>query len=431
MQISKIYEIQCTDLSIEGAGIGRIDGMVVFVPGLLPGEEATIQVTKIQKTYAMGELIEINKASAARVEPECPYFSQCGGCSLMHLSYEDQFLWKQKHVADCLKKFAGIEIAPRVHIAAEKPLQYRNKATFFIKNKQIGYYAEKSHTLVPIEQCGLLVSPINIVLKRMQNWLNTTNVQTAALHKMIVRANTKGTLLVGLVLDKNDAALLEEILTLLQLEPLQIKGVLYRVEKHRRKQSPFRLLWGVDIVQEDFLGLSFSVSIDSFLQVNHPVAERLYQTAFDLGNFSKADTIFDLYSGVGTLTLLAAQHVKQAYGVEVVQSAVKNAKQNVVGNKLDNAVFLLADAAEAFALVSDKIDAVMVDPPRRGLAPTLIDDIAKRDIAKVVYISCNPATLARDVKLFVAKGYAAEALAIADMFPQTTHVESIVVMSKL
>lgn len=430
LQIGNLYTIECVDISVEGAGIGRIEGVVVFVPGLLPGEAATVRIVKTQKNYAAGELVELRKASPNRVEVPCPYFDSCGGCTLMHLSYHAQFAWKKSHVIDCFKKFAAIEVEPEVNLAAEKPLHYRNKATFFIKGKQIGYYVEKSHKLVPISTCLLVKPQINAALQSIQNWLVVTETNTNLLQKMTVRANAKGELLVGFMLREYDRAVLQEILHALKSALPQIKGVLYRVTK-TKTPAAFTLLWGESILQERFAGLTFDVALDSFLQVNHKMAEALYQTAFDIGKIEKEDAVLDVYSGVGTLTLLAAQRAKKAYGVEIIPSAVRNAKRNASNNKIENVEFSLADATESFEIITEKVNAIIVDPPRRGLSPALIGDIVKQNIPRVIYISCNPATLARDAKLFLAEGYAVEKLAIVDMFAQTTHVESVAILSKL
>ncbi len=442
-----LYEMTADDLSVEGAGIGRIEGVVVFVPGLLMGERARVKITALLKRSAKAELIGLLSRSEDRVLPPCPFFPRCGGCTMQHLSYAGQLAYKQKHVENCLRKIGGIDAAVRPVLSAGEPLGYRNKTLFPVREEdgpKAGYFVAGSGTLLPIDTCLLQSNEANAALKIVQEWMQKYSIvpydpaaHRGLVRRLLFRQTSQGDLMVGLVINGENVPHADALVTALCAAELHIKSIVACINKKRGAdilQGPIRVLFGSDALREDINGLAFEVSAKTFLQVNHKGAELLYKATLDLAGLSKTDRVVDLYCGAGTISLQAARRAAYVYGVEIVKAAVEDARRNAACNAISNVEFIYADAKQGMAAVmkkEPKIDVAILDPPRRGADAAVVAALLASAPEKIVYISCDPATLARDLKKLTAGGYAVRAVQPVDLFPQTTHVETVVLMSRV
>lgn len=449
MQRNDICEIEATDLTIEGKAVGRVDGMAVFVDGLLPGERGRARVAKTAKNYAEAELLERLNDSPDRVLPPCPYFGVCGGCQLQHSSYIGQLNYKNTRVQGCMHRIAKIsdDVVLNFPLPARQHFGYRNKAALPIvqgeNGIEIGYYKQKSHELIDIKKCALLPEEMNDAITLVRDWANEYGLtayceQTGKglLRHLVLRYSAAGEMMVGLVINGDQLPYAKELIRNLRINLPEVYSVLVNKNTERSAQilgSETQAIFGSERILEEIAGLSFDISLNTFLQVNHDQTELLYQTVFKLARILPGEVVADLYCGAGTMSLYAAKLGAKVYGIEIVPQAVADAKANAEKNGLERAEFYCADCADGFAQIADKagkIDVVIVDPPRRGLDQKVIEDIAAYTPGRVVYVSCDPATLARDLALFRQKGYAPRFIQPVDMFPQTTHVETAVLLRK-
>jgi len=435
-----IADIFIDDLTVEGAGVGRYDGLAVFVPQALPGEKIRVKIIKLTKSYAVGRLDDIISRSEDRIRPFCGVFDVCGGCTLQHLKYERQLEYKARYIKECFKRIGGIEIEIPVVEAAENRREYRNKASFPVAladgRVQAGFYAPHSHRLVSAD-CPIQKKAVNGVKNAVLKWANENHIapydektHTGLLRHIVARQSSNGDIMAGLVL--KDWA---DIKSLAQaLEP-EVKSIV--VNKNDKKQNAIfgeqlRTVAGNGYITEAYDGLRFRVGLKSFLQVNHEQSERLYHIALEFARLSADDLVFDLFCGIGTISLLAARQAKAVVGIEYVEEAVKDAEENARINGIGNAFFLAGDAGK---MIDEGIarygspDIVILDPPRKGCDTALIKKIVAVEPKRVVYVSCNPSTLARDAALFA--GYKVDRVIGVDMFPHTTHVETVVLMSRV
>ncbi len=432
-------EITIDDLTVEGAGIGRYEGLAVFVAHALPGEKIETKIIKLTKSYAVGKLMEIIEPSPERTVPFCGVFEACGGCTLQHLHYEQQLAFKARHIKECFKRIGGIEIELPHVVSADNIRDYRNKASFPVApvngRAQAGFFAPHSHRLVACD-CPIQKQVINDVKNRVVEWANGNKIapydeeaHAGLLRHVVVRQSSGGELMAGVVLrDWTDTKTLERALA-----PAAQSIVINRNEKKQNAilGSQNRTAAGNDYITETYDGLRFRAGLTSFLQVNHEQSEKLYRIALEYAQITRDDTVFDLFCGIGTISLLAARQAKTVLGIEYVQEAVKNAEENAQLNDIGNACFLAGDAGQ---MIDEGIrqygrpDIVILDPPRKGCDAPLIKKIVEVAPKRIVYVSCNPSTLARDAALF--EGYSIDKVVGVDMFPHTTHVESVVLMSK-
>lgn len=433
-------EITIDDLTVEGAGIGRHEGIAVFVAHALPGEKIKARSIKLAKSYAVGKLMEIIEPSPERIEPFCGVFEACGGCTLQHLGYEQQLAFKARHIKACFKRIGGIEIVLPQVISADNIRDYRNKASFPVApsegRAQAGFFAPHSHRLVACD-CPIQKQAINDVKNKIVEWANESAIapydeekHAGLLRHIVVRQASGGELMAGVVLrDWTDTKALEKALGKTAHSIV--------VNKNDKKHNAIlgsenRTVCGSDYVTETYDGLRFHAGLTSFLQVNHEQSEKLYRIALDFAQITKDDTVYDLFCGIGTISLLAARQAKAVLGIEYVDEAVQNAQENARLNDIGNAFFLAGDAGQ---MIDEGIeqygrpDIVILDPPRKGCDAPLIKKIVEAEPKRIVYVSCNPSTLARDAALF--EGYLVEKVVGVDMFPHTTHVESVVLMSRV
>jgi 23S rRNA (uracil1939-C5)-methyltransferase len=436
-------ELTIDDLTVEGAGIGRYEGMAVFIAHALPGEHVKVKIIKLAKSYAVARLVEILKPSPERVKPFCAVFEACGGCTLQHLSYKGQLEYKARYIKECFARLAGIDIETPEVVASENIRDYRNKASFPVAETggrvQAGFYAPRSHRLVAAD-CPIQKQSVNDVKDAVVEWAEREGIKaydeksdTGTLRHIIGRKASSGDVMAGIVVRgrfKGDAL----VKTLQNIK--SVKSVVINTNSEKTNailgDKEYTLL-GEPYITETFDGLSFRAGLSSFLQVSHRQAEKLYKLALDFAGISRDDIVFDLFCGIGTLSLLAARQAKRVLGIEYVPSAVENAKENARLNGIDNAEFLAGDAEQMLdegINITGRPDIVILDPPRKGCDSKLIEKLTDIAPRKIVYVSCNPSTLARDATLFCNGGYGIDAVKGVDMFPHTTHVECCILLTR-
>ena len=435
------------NLGSEGQGIGRHEGFAVFVPFALPGERVRARVIKPGKSFAVAKLTEILEKSPERAEPPCPAFGRCGGCTLMHLSYAAQLEYKRHEVENALRRIGGFADVPvKPAIGMDEPLRYRNKASFPFGTEdgtaRFGFFAPRSHRLVALDSCPIQQGALVDCAKAVRKWANACEIPVydettgkGALRHIVARSDKAGEVM-AVVVTNGPLPHKGELIAALREGVPGIASILHnRNDKNTNAifGGRFETLWGKDQLEETICGLRFDVSAASFLQINPEQTEKLYREVEallpeGLGN------VADVFCGAGTITLLAAKKAKRAVGIECVPEAVADAARNAEKNGVANARFICGDAAaELPRLVSSGFspDAVILDPPRKGCDPAVLDAVVASGAPRVVYVSCDPATLARDCKRLREGGYELRSVQPVDMFPQTAHVECLVLMSRV
>ncbi len=430
----------------DGVGIARAEGKTVFIEGLLPGETAEVRIISNKKTYASGKLLRLVSRSADRVEPFCPVYGRCGGCTCQHIRYETQLEFKRRTVAECFYKFAHLAIEPNPTVPSGCEKHYRNKVSLPVGmdrgELQIGCFARRSHRVVDVRECGISAPEFTAAAEAIRGFILKNNISIydettceGLLRHIVLRRASTGELMAGLVINGSGLKKSEELVSALTAASPDIKSIVLNINREPGNAilgAETQPIYGSGRIRESILCRSFDISLNTFLQVNHSGTERMY--AYILGLLGSEDVVADLYCGAGTITLCAAPQTKRIYGIEIVPQAIEDAKKNAVLNGIANAEFICADCADAFGGIikaEGRLDAVIVDPPRKGLSPSVIDDIAESGAKKLIYVSCDPATLARDAALLIEKGFYPVSIQPFDMFPQTGHVESVVLLSKV
>lgn len=438
-------------MTAEGSGVGRVDGMAVFVPGAAPGDVLNIKIIKVAKNYAIGRLESVLTPSPDRVEEDCPRSGPCGGCVYRHIRYEAELRIKEKRVCDAMERIGGLyHLTIRPIIGSKRTERYRNKAQLPIGrgkdgSLQMGFYARHSHRIIPCEHCLLQPPVFTRAMQAVREWaerysLEPYDEQTGKgrlRHLYLRLAEATGEVMACLVVNAGGVPGEAELAALLRKRVPGLKSFVININREKTNVilGPMcRTVWGQGYITDKLCGLSFRISPLSFYQVNHDQAERLYTLAGQYAGLTGSETVLDLYCGTGTIGLSMAKRAKRLIGVELVGQAVENARENAALNGIENAQFRCADAAEAAEqLKAEGIrpDVVVLDPPRKGCGASLIDIVASMQPDRVVYVSCDPATLARDLVLFREQGYEPRELTPVDMFPRTAHVESVVLMSRI
>ncbi len=439
------HEIEINDLTVDGSGVGRIDGFATFVSGALPGELVRVKIIKVAKKYAVARIEEILKASPARIEPPCPVFKKCGGCSLQHLSYMQQLEFKFRHVKNCLKNIAKIEPPINFPLPSKEQLRYRNKTAFPVgvgeSGVAIGCFQVRSHEIVDTDSCVLQSEDSDKCVGAIRNFIDKHNITVydertgcGIIRHIVIRKSSADELLVALVCATSEIPHEKELITMLRVLCPKVCGIVVNINRKEGNAilgDKNRVIYGESFIIEKIFEMDFAISVNSFLQVNHGAMELLYTNIMKLGKFKGDEIVADLYCGAGTISLMLAKKVARVWGIEIAEVAVENARENAKRNGVENAQFLCADCAKGFRKVirqEGKIDAVVVDPPRKGLEKQVIDDICGCGAKKVVYVSCDPATLARDIAHFANKGFVVQVVQPVDLFPMTTHIESVCVL---
>ena len=434
----------------EGFGIGRIDGLAVFVPYALKGETVKAHVIKVSKNYAIAKLTEIiKKNDDIRTDVVCSEYYKCGGCDMQHMSYSEQLKFKCDRVKGALTHLGGIcNVENLVLPTAPSPsqLRYRNKASFPFSeiNGKVcaGFFAPRSHRLIPVFDCPIQLENTVKAMRITEEWANkykipAFNEQTkrGILRHLVVRS-AEGSLLVTVVTSGSALPFSAELYEMLKSGLPCISGLVHNVNDTMTNVilgQKYKTLFGEAELRDKICGLQFNVRTPSFLQVNHEQSEYLYKTVLDFMNPDGNECICDVYCGIGTISLMLAQHVKHVIGIEYVKEAVEDARKNAIQNGIKNADFL-AEAAEAalpkLVAQGERIDVIVIDPPRKGCDPEVIKAIIDSGTNKVIYVSCNPETLARDIKMLTDNDYKLVKVQPVDMFPQTSHVETIVLLQR-
>lgn len=441
--LNQAYTGTVEGYSSEGLGIIRINGAVVFVPRAVRGEEIRLRIVKAMKASYAGEIEKILTPSPKRVEPDCPYFGECGGCVYRHMTYDEELQSKLQKVNDALKRIGGLALRAEEILGAKNPLYYRNKAQYPAgADGAVGFYRRRSHRVIPVGHCQICAPAADATAGAVGAWMKKYGVGAydektgkGLVRHVYVRTNRQGESLCCVVLNGKTAPREPELAAMILAAAPQTVGVVLNGNVSRGNVilgERYRTLWGQDFLMDELCGLSFKLSVPSFYQVNREQAEVLYGKAVEFAGLTGTETVLDLYCGAGTITLAMSKAAKRVIGAEIVPEAVENARENAERNGISNAEFFLGDAADVAAKLEReglRPDVICLDPPRKGLAPEVVDSVAAMGPKRVVYVSCDPATLARDLKRFDELGYRAESAVAADLFPGTAHVEAVIMMT--
>lgn len=428
-----------------GEGVARLEGQAVFVKGALAGEICQVQLLKVGKSAAWGRVTQVLTPVPGRQSPDCPRYPRCGGCQLRHMTYAEELRFKRQKVQDALQRIGGwTGRVEKIH-GAEAPDRYRNKIQFPVADgPRVGFFRARSHEVIDAEDCLLqplaatrLREAFKLWMERYQVPAYDERVHGGLIRHFYVRVNQRGQSLCAVIANGTDLPHQEELVQALRRAEPDLAGVVLSVNQEKTNVilgKTHRCLWGRDYLEDTLCGLTFRLSVPSFYQVNREQAEVLYGRALAFAGLTGRETVLDLYCGIGTITLVMARQAGRAIGAEVIPAAVEDAKANAARNGVTNAEFLCADAAQAAQTLADRglrPDVICVDPPRKGLAPAVIDAIVQMAPQRLVYVSCDPATLARDVKRMEEQGYVLQRAEAVDLFPRTAHVETICLLSKL
>lgn len=447
MKKNDIYKIEIESWSSEGEGICHIDGMAVFVRGGVPGDRCSIRIIKVLKSRAIAIIEEMISPSGSRIENDCPVFNKCGGCVLRHVSYEEELRMKYDRVEGALKRIGKVETPVEAVLPSPAIYGYRNKVIFQTSEASggpvVGFYRRGSHDVLSVDACLLQEAGANRVADVVRRFALEHKVPMynersgeGIIRYIFYRASSLGTAQVCIVSAKESFKSLDQLVDILRKECPELTGILLCYNPHKGNVAltdDIRVLWGNMYLTDKLCGLTFRISPLSFYQVNHDQTENLYKLVLEFAGLSGNETVFDLYCGIGTISLMMTRHAGKVIGVEIVPQAVEDAKANGELNGITNAEFICTDAVEAANIMStrgERIDVVAIDPPRKGLSADAINAILRIAPARIIYVSCDPATLARDLNIFEENGYKVQRVKPVDMFPRTSHVECVVLMSR-
>ena len=450
VQKGDIVEIKINGLGSSGEGVGRYEGFTVFVKGALPDETVRVAIDVVKKNYATGKMLELLAASAERVEPACPVYAECGGCQMQHLSYAGQLTVKRQQVQDALARIGHLDTEVLPVIGCGDPWNYRNKMQFPAApgaegSINIGCYAAATHSVVNTDGCMIQKAANNEVLLTVRKWMNRFGISAydertgkgLVRHVMSRVGVRSGQVMAVLITAEYDISYKKELLEWLQK---YVPGLVSVVQNINKKPGNIvmgpktRVLHGSPTIKDSLGALSFNISAQSFFQVNSEQAEKLYNKALEYAALSGRETVIDVYCGTGTISLYMAKHARKVYGIEIVAPAIDDANKNAQDNGCTNAEFILGDAAEKLPqLLAGGVqpDVVLVDPPRAGCEERVLAAIAAVQPERIVYVSCNPASLARDLAYLEQHGYKAAIAQPVDMFPMTSHVETVCLLNRI
>lgn len=455
MQKNDELILKIEDMGVDGAGIGKADGMTFFVKDAVIGDVVRAKVMKLKKTYGYARLMELLEASPDRVEPKCPYYRQCGGCQIQALSYEKQLEFKERKVRNNLERIGGfLEIPMEPIVGMEEPYHYRNKAQFPVgtdKDGHIvtGFYAGRTHTIIPNRDCALGL-PVNreildLVIDFMEKYhVSAYDEKTGkglVRHVLIRCGFTSKEKMVCLIINGKSLPHSEKLVEALRkidgMTSISINCNTGRTNVILGRKTV--VLWGQEYITDQIGEISYEISPVSFYQVNPVQTEKLYGLALEYADLHGEENVWDLYCGIGTISLFLAQKAKQVYGVEIIPQAIENAKRNAVKNGIENAEFFVGKSEEVLPEFYEKeaaagrkahADVIVVDPPRKGCDEKLLETIVKMAPDRVVYVSCDSATLARDLKILCENGYELKRVRAVDQFCHTVHTESVCLMER-
>ena len=443
---NQIHSAVITGYTSEGAGVCRIGGRAVFVPGALEGEKCRVRILKVTGSAVYGRLEELISASPERIEPDCPVYGRCGGCGLLHMSYNEEKRFKLARVNDAILRIGGLDLHIDEIIAAEGRQSYRNKTIYNVSAGPVsGFFRRRTHEVIAIDRCGIQPACFDRAAAAVRSWMARENIPAydektgrGCVRHIFTRCGFASgelqlTLVIAYPLRKHEKSLIEAV-TAACPELKSLVLCLNKTQGNTVLRGEFRTVWGKDTISDRLCGLEFELSPLSFYQINPVQAEKLYMRALEYASPDGLGTVLDLYCGAGTISLCLARGAKHVIGAEIVPEAVENARRNAVRNGVDNVEFICGDAGQAakqLEAAGIRPDAIVVDPPRKGLSPDVIEAAAAMSPERIVYVSCDPGTLARDMRLFAEKGWLPAAGTAVDMFPGTHHIETVCLLSKL
>ena len=444
LEKGSVYTAVIDGYSSEGLGIARVNGAVVFVPHAVRGEEIDLRITKVMKTSCTGEIVKIHNPSPERMEPECPYAGKCGGCAYRHLTYPEELWAKRQRVQDALTRIGGLDLTVEEILGAKNPEHYRNKSQYPVgADGSIGFFQARTHKVVPIRRCLIQTEAADRTAQAVGEWMRRYKISAydettgkGLVRHVCVRVNRKGESLCCVVVNGNKVPREPELAAYVTAAVPHTVGVLLNSNTRRGNVvlgDKYRTLFGRNYLMDTLCGLEFKLSMPSFYQVNRDQAEVLYGKALEFAGLTGTELAVDLYCGAGTITQVLARQARHVIGGEIVPEAIRDARASARRNGVENVEFLEGDAADVAAELARRQlrpDVICVDPPRKGLAPEVIASIAAMAPRRVVYVSCDPGTLGRDVKRFAELGYLARRAVAVDLFPRTRHVETVVLMSR-
>ena len=442
------YIVNISSLGSSGEGVGRVSDFTVFVNGALPGEEVKAKITEVKKTYAIGKLMEVVKASPERIKPACPIYAECGGCQLQHISYEGQMQVKRQQVKDAMERIGhqkDLTVLPV--LGAENPWHYRNKVAFPVGKEKdktiIGCFAQGTHKIIDASNCLIqdelnndAINAVKEIIDKLGIPAYNEDTHTGVMRHVVARTGMKGQLMVVLVTATQELKRKKEIIKMLRSRLPQMVSLQQNIQTYRNNVilgRETKLLWGRPTIKAKLGKFAFNVSARSFFQVNTRQAEVLYDTALEYAQLTGKETVIDAYCGTGTISLYLAQKARKVYGVEIVSPAIKDAEKNARENNVRNAEFIVGDCTKVMPRLYKqgvRPDVVVVDPPRAGCTEAVLQTFASMQPKRIVYVSCNPATLARDIEIMAKLGYKAKKVQPVDMFSHSSHVESVALINR-
>ncbi|RYM05159.1 23S rRNA (uracil(1939)-C(5))-methyltransferase RlmD [Sporolactobacillus sp. THM7-7] len=442
-------DVTFSDLTQDGSAVAKVNGYTLFVPGGLPGEKAKIHVLKTKKSYGYGRILELTQVSGSRVDPPCPFYDTCGGCHIQHISSAGQLAYKREMVKNALERIGGFtDIAVNETLGMDEPWRYRNKiqVPFALQNGHpvFGFYKKRSHQIVDMDHCIITDPIIDKVVQKARQIAEEKGIapydevrNRGVLRHIMARIGSRtGEVMVVFVTRTRDLPFRKVFIRELTQAFPQIKSIVQNVNRKKTNAilgDETKTLWGRDVIYDKIGEVTFSISARSFFQINPVQTELLYGKALEYAGLTGKETVIDAYCGIGTISLFLAKQAKKVYGVEIVPEAIEDARQNAALNKITNAQFEAGKAEDVIPKWRQQgiqPDVIIVDPPRKGCDASLIDTMIDMRPERIVYVSCNPATLARDLKLLTGGGYGVKKVQPVDMFPQTTHIETVALQQR-
>ena len=441
MKKNDIVEIEITGTTDEGMGVGRAENIAVFVPYALPGERVRAIIIKVAKSYLVGKLMEVVKPSEHRVKSECEFFYKCGGCQYWNVDYETELEYKRQMVEDCIRRIGGLDIEVPPVLGGADCKNYRNKGQFPVSCDGIGIYAAKSHRVIDIDKCIIQDTANPKVLSAVREWMEKYDIEpyneekdTGTIRHIYTRCGDSG-LVVCIVTRTEKMPNAEELIEILRARlNSEISGVIQNVNMAKTNVvlgKTFRTLWGEEFIIDSIGDYKFKISPHSFYQVNNAQTVVLYNKAMEYADLTGRETLWDMYCGIGTIGQYMSKGAAKIVGVEIVEDAVRNARENARLNGIENAQYFCGAAEDVAPKLLEKglkPDVVVLDPPRKGCDIKLLETVAKVKPEKIVYVSCKASTLARDLKILEGLGYKAIKIQPVDLFPKTSHCESVALM---
>ena len=446
-QKNAVHELEILNYTAEGMGVARLDGRVVFIPHTIRGERWMVRLEKVNKNVAWGRGEELLSPSPERLDTGCPLAGKCGGCQFRHMTYAEELCAKRQRVEDALHRVGGVSVPVPEVMGAEVPDRYRNKVQFPIADKNgalsVGYYRPRSHDILNVQDCMLQPELVTNMMQSFHSKAQELNIPgydegsgKGCLRHLYFRTNSRGEALCCIVANADRLPKSDELVSHLREQHPELVGIVLNINKKDTNVilgDTYKTLWGQDYLEETLCGMNFRLSVPSFFQINRAQTERLYAKALEFARLEGSETVLDLYCGIGTISLALSRQAGKVIGAEIVPEAIEDAKANAQRNGVTNAEFFCGDAgaiAQKLADEGTRPDVICVDPPRKGLGPEVPAILASMNPRRIVYVSCDPATLARDVKRLEELGYKCEKAQPVDLFPRTAHVETVVLLTK-